>query len=238
MLGNVVCSRIFKRSSLTFNVFRSLVTSPKLYCSNQKVQYVQGQSPQRRIREYFYYIDHQGMLFLDDARIKNFTSCFKEKAFLQFFFKRIRLNEMERYPEFPFLSPCGRERNFIRCDDIPIVFTHIVEKEMPSGTEYHLAYGNAGDLMTHPFEPSKLCMEMSTGRVYHPAMEHGGSVGLVRSQLAIQLSNSFIFQDGEDNPPSHITWEGNHVPLSHELANVLVELEDIRKYSMGLAEDI
>ncbi|KAK3855273.1 hypothetical protein Pcinc_038309 [Petrolisthes cinctipes] len=42
------------------------------------VEYTQGQSPQHRIREYFYYIDHQGMLFLDDARIKNFTSCFKE----------------------------------------------------------------------------------------------------------------------------------------------------------------
>ncbi|KAK4291241.1 hypothetical protein Pmani_035926 [Petrolisthes manimaculis] len=42
-----------------------------------EVTYIQGQSPQRRIREYFYYIDHQGMLFLDDARIKNFTSCFK-----------------------------------------------------------------------------------------------------------------------------------------------------------------
>lgn len=44
------------------------------YC----VTYVQGQSPETRIREYFYYIDHQGMLFLDDVRIKNFTSCFKD----------------------------------------------------------------------------------------------------------------------------------------------------------------
>ena len=47
--------------------------------------YVQGQSPERGIREYFYYIDHQGMLYLDDARMKNFTSCFKEKHFLKFF---------------------------------------------------------------------------------------------------------------------------------------------------------
>jgi len=27
------------------------------------VTYVQGQSPQPRIREYFYYVDHQGMVF-------------------------------------------------------------------------------------------------------------------------------------------------------------------------------
>jgi len=39
--------------------------------------YVQGPSPEPSIREYFYYIDHRGQLFLDDARFKNFTSCFK-----------------------------------------------------------------------------------------------------------------------------------------------------------------
>lgn len=27
------------------------------------VTYIQGQSPQPRVREYFYYIDHQGMVF-------------------------------------------------------------------------------------------------------------------------------------------------------------------------------
>ncbi|KAH0554424.1 hypothetical protein KQX54_010584 [Cotesia glomerata] len=42
------------------------------------VTYIQGQSPKSRIREYFYFINHQGMLFLDDARMKNFTSCFKD----------------------------------------------------------------------------------------------------------------------------------------------------------------
>lgn len=63
------------------------------------VSYVQGQSPSPKTREYFYYIDHQGQvglgsprvksvcftmivydliqLFLDDARVKNFITCFK-----------------------------------------------------------------------------------------------------------------------------------------------------------------
>lgn len=65
--------------------------------------YTQGQSPEARIREYFYYIDHQGQvhhwlndynvyfvvilvimvyfslvkLFLDDTKVKNFVTCFK-----------------------------------------------------------------------------------------------------------------------------------------------------------------
>lgn len=54
-------------------------------------------------------------------------SLFTEKKFLVFFFQRLRRNETGRYEdEFPFVSPCGRERNFIRCDDTPIVYTHVV----------------------------------------------------------------------------------------------------------------
>lgn len=69
-------------------------------------------------------------LFLDDAKMKNFTSCFKEKQFLRFFFNRLKINDLKRYQEdFPYLSPCGRERNFIRCDDTPIVFTHILQED-------------------------------------------------------------------------------------------------------------
>ena len=77
--------------------------------------YEQGQSPKIGIREYFYYVDHQGQLFLDDARIKNFTSCFKEKDFLYFFFSRVKINKTGRYEKhFPFVSPCGKEKNYIR----------------------------------------------------------------------------------------------------------------------------
>ncbi|XP_041790499.1 UPF0598 protein C8orf82 homolog isoform X2 [Chelmon rostratus] len=45
--------------------------------SRTTVTYIQGQSPEPRIREYFYYIDHQGQLFLDDTKVKNFVTCFK-----------------------------------------------------------------------------------------------------------------------------------------------------------------
>ena len=54
--------------------------------------YLQGQSPEPRVREYFYYMDHQGMLFMDDSKVKNFTSCYKDKQFLKFFISRIAHN--------------------------------------------------------------------------------------------------------------------------------------------------
>ena len=66
---------------------------------------------------------------MDDAKMKNFTSCFKEQQFLKFFFTRLKVNDLGRFhQDFPYLSPCGRERNFVRCDDLPIVFTHVLKE--------------------------------------------------------------------------------------------------------------
>uniref|UniRef100_H2ZA51 Uncharacterized protein n=1 Tax=Ciona savignyi TaxID=51511 RepID=H2ZA51_CIOSA len=188
------------------------------------LSYVQGQSPKPNIREYFYYIDHQGQLFMDDARIKNFTSCFKEKDFLAFFFNRIKLNKTERYREdFPYVSPCGREKNYIRhvfmlCDDVPIVFTHIIKLSTTSGEQDYLSYGYAGDKLTFPFQPQNLCMLPETGRVYHPAHDKVGGVGLVKSKLAIEISQYFSYEDTSDTsilqPPKTFTWKGQTYNLS------------------------
>lgn len=38
-------------------------------CSgDERVSYTQGQSPEPRTREYFYYVDHQGQVCLEHAR--------------------------------------------------------------------------------------------------------------------------------------------------------------------------
>lgn len=181
----------------------------------RQIHYVQGQSPEPRVREYFYFIDHQGQLFLDDARIKNFTSCFKEKDFLVFFFKRLKINETDRYKDFPFLSPCGRERNFVRCDDKPIVYTHIIESD-DNGPD-RLSYGGAGDAMTVKFEPEKVCMLPDTCRVYHPATPKLGGIGLIKSSVAIEISKQFEFENGEYEAPTHFTWKGKRHALTNEL---------------------
>jgi hypothetical protein len=44
-------------------------------------------------REWFYFIDHKGMLFNEETHPKNYTSCLKDTNFLNFFFKNIRPNE-------------------------------------------------------------------------------------------------------------------------------------------------
>ncbi|GFT33197.1 UPF0598 protein C8orf82 homolog [Nephila pilipes] len=183
--------------------------------------YLQGQSPEPNTREYFYFIDHQGMLFLDDSKMKNFTSCFKEKKFLQFFFKRLKFNDTGKYQkEFPFLSPCGKEKNFVRCDDLPIVFTHILESENTGDVDY-LSYGHAGELLKVKFEPEKICMLPESGRVYHPGPLATGGVGLIKSSLAILISQKFVYKSKEntDDMPISFLWKG----IEYSLDNKTIE---------------
>ncbi|CAL1539379.1 unnamed protein product [Lymnaea stagnalis] len=205
-------NRLSKTSS---HVFSYLRCSPRKY-----LHYIQGQSHDTKTREYFYFIDHQGQLFLDDARMKNFTSCFKEKDFLVFFFKRLKRNTSGKYmDEFPYLSPCGRELNFVRCDDTPIVYTHILDSS--SSEPGLLSYNGAGDRLTVNFEPENICMLPETGRVYHPASEQYGGIGLIKSSLAIELSKHFEFlSGGETEPPSHLTWRD----CRYELTNILFDV--------------
>lgn len=110
--------------------------------------------------------------------------------------------------EFPFLSPCGKERNFIKVDDCPFVFTHVTSKDANGKKQLHLAYNHADDLLTLQFEPEKIFMLPETGRVYHPAPKQAGSIGLIRSKLAIEFSKYFQFENGEQNPPTHFTYNG------------------------------
>lgn len=146
---------------------------------------------------------------------------FAEKDFLTFFFKRLKMNDTNRYREdFPYISLCGRERNFVRCDDQPIVYTHIIHSECDKN--YRLSYGGAGAEMTVEFEPEKICMLPNTGRIYYPATELLGGIGLVKSSVAIELSKYFEFENNEQNPPTHFNWKNRR----YELTNALIELMD------------
>ncbi|XP_067824671.1 UPF0598 protein C8orf82 homolog isoform X1 [Heptranchias perlo] len=160
-------------------------------------------------------------LFLDDTKVKNFITCFKDKQFLVFFFKQLRKNSTGRYQEFPYVSPCGRERNFVRCDDLPVVFTHLMKGEGPEEGEL-LSYGGAGDKLAVRFEPERLFMP-ENGRVYHPAPERSGSIGLVKSSLAFELSGHFEYTDAgpESGPPSHFHWNGQRHKLTNELSSYI-----------------
>lgn len=137
----------------------------------------------------------------------------------------MKLNNTGRYPEFPYLSICGKERNFVRCDDYPFVYTHVTKKPSVEGDrqDNYLAYNHAGDLLTLKFEPEKIFMLPQSGRVYHPAPEKVGSIGLVRSKLAIEFSKYFIFENGEMQPPTHFKWNNKTYVLDTEWYNEAIK---------------
>ena len=83
-------------------------------------------------RCYFYTIDLQGRLFLEETLPKNVATSIKDVKFLDFFWKRLRpldermqeFMELQDIPtlDYPFVSLCGQERNFIRPVATPLVF--------------------------------------------------------------------------------------------------------------------
>ncbi len=131
-----------------------------------------------------------------------------------FFFNRLKVNQSGRYEQdFPFLSLCGRERNFLRCEDQPVVFTHLLSEE-------RLSYCGGGAKLTAPFRPESLFMHPVSGRLYHPGPERRAGVGLVRSALAIELSAHFEYATGQESTgqPTHFMWAGHRHTLTNELA--------------------
>lgn len=117
--------------------------------------------------------------------------------------------------------------SFSRCDDTPIVYTHL--KDMSNGNgEHFLSVCAAGDKFLVPFKPESLCMFPRTGRVYHEARERFGGIGLIKSSLAIELSTGFRFDDQINSTdhdgasfPTRFVWNDNEYALSNELVGKL-----------------
>ncbi|KAF9091946.1 hypothetical protein BGX29_001617 [Mortierella sp. GBA35] len=165
----------------------------------------------KNIRPYFYFIDIHGQVFLQDTYPKNFTSCYKDPKFLNFFLTRIRPNTTPYCHEYSWQSPCAKEINFVEAADTPIVFHGLVNNEQ-------LVW--AGNLQT-PFRPDSLSVSLSTGRIYHPlppvmaqacSLDKDGNplppLGLLKSSLV--LTEFATHLDHES-----FTWQGKQYPIHH-----------------------
>ena len=72
-------------------------------------------------RQYYYFVDTHGRLYLHDSKPRNIATCLKDNKFLDFFWKRLQPNSGQLVPtsSFPYVSPCGIELNFVQCADTP-----------------------------------------------------------------------------------------------------------------------
>ncbi|XP_061851891.1 UPF0598 protein C8orf82 homolog [Colius striatus] len=151
----------------------------------------------------------------------------KDVTFLTFFFTRLERNRSGRYErEFPFVSRCGAERNLLRCEHRPIVFTRLLPPDASSSASSSsrravLSFCGGGERLAAPFRPEALVMLPENGRLYHPAPGRAGGAGPVRSALALEWGSRFEYEQGPEQPPTHFWWEGKRYRLTGELVQLL-----------------
>ncbi len=118
-------------------------------------------------REYFFDVDLHGNVYHEGEKID-------DTDFLDFFYKQMRENQTGKHSNYPYFSPCGLERNYIRCADVPIVFQRINDE--------YLEYAGT---MKQTFLPDKLRFS-DDGVLYHPASI--GNYGRIASIAIMALS--------------------------------------------------
>lgn len=155
------------------------------------------------IRHYFYTIDIKGYLYVNTTTTKNFATCLKDKSLLLFMYKQLRINNTQYYNDYQYISPCGKEINYIKHDDkmACIGFT--------SFDYNNLYYG--GDQLTTVFNPSSIVINKTNGRIYHPVYGHkhlSQHYGLLHSNIASELSSHInITSDSHNNDIYQLNWK-------------------------------
>ncbi|GMI11638.1 hypothetical protein TrLO_g12269 [Triparma laevis f. longispina] len=172
-------------------------------------------------RTYFYSVDLQGRLFLEETSPKNIATSLKSDKFLNFFFKQLRWNNTGEFNSYPFFSPCGPEKNYIRPACLPIVFHDMLHSDLIFG-------GN----LIQSFNPRNLAMSVKSGRMFHK-LEHvndgvkriktsmqksGNDWGLVKSSVAGRIAQRIEYKDDtlyyvDDKGNEH---KINNLPDEHE----------------------
>lgn len=118
--------------------------------------------------------------------MRNMVTCVKGVNVLDFFFRNLEPNthELFGHQAYPFVSPCGRELNFLQPEDTPVVFSELLVHD--DGCV--LAF--AGSLR-EPFDPERVHLCGRTGRLYHPLTSlprlGPGALMLLSSKVAVDL---------------------------------------------------
>ncbi|TGK65679.1 DUF4505 domain-containing protein, partial [Leptospira gomenensis] len=126
-------------------------------------------------RSYFYRMDARGRLYHEESELK-------DPAFLDFFISRIRKNQTGVSLEYPYVSVCAGEWNFIRPETSVYVF-----QKKENGNLYY----SPGLFV--PFRPDALRLRHST--LIHPApWEEWGTFS---SELLWEISKRIVFQNSD-----------------------------------------
>ena len=123
------------------------------------------------MRTYFYTIDSRGRVVHGGTEIT-------DERFLHIFYRLMAVNETGENAEYPYVSPCGREMNYVQAHDTPVVFHQL--------SEGALFYAPG---LSVPFRPESLRFS-DGGVLYHEAPV--GGVGRLDAGLALELGKCIV----------------------------------------------
>ncbi|MBW0434671.1 DUF4505 family protein [Leptospira yasudae] len=144
----------------------------------------------RQRRTYFYQLDGRGRLFHDFSELK-------DPAFLDFFIERIRKNDTGEHSEYPFLSVCNGEWNFIQPATTIFVF-----RKLENGNLYYSPSHSV------PFQPENL-------KVFHESLAHPAPLdewGSFSSELLLEFSKRILQRENQ----LFLEYEGKNFLISKE----------------------
>ncbi|EKG07416.1 hypothetical protein TCSYLVIO_001452 [Trypanosoma cruzi] len=187
----------------------------------------------------FHVFDIKGLV--EHTRMPSGPTYLRDRSFLDFFYRRLQHNSLEEcvadgvmckngtdvmclddgtclapqefLRHFPYVSLCGVERNFVKVQDSPVVFTDyefIRKEEQLSGV---LLF--AGSLQ-EPFQPAALTVTRE-GKLFHPIttlkrLQRGTSIaenkGLVGAQVSLKLGFDFVCEELDNDGQYVISWGG------------------------------
>lgn len=159
------------------------------------------------IRQYFFYLDSRGLLFLQDTKHKNFVSSIKDRKILNFFFKQLQVNNTNQYLNIPYVSKCGKELNYLATEDsyAPLVLTpfHDNISDIKIGQNEKQRFETMqichSDLSVQ-FNPKNLRICSTQGRLYHLLNENdhiylNSHFALLHPILAQDISQFLIYDN-------------------------------------------
>eukprot|EP01084_Bolivina_argentea_P058611 107024_1 len=184
------CSKLREKMMLS-HTFKHLCRNNykhlyRVFCTKTKsIDEIYAQS-----RSYFYYIDKDGKLYLEETKPKTFVTAFKSIKFLDFFWRHIGDNDsLNIHKDYSWISHCGKELNFIKSQaSTPIIFYDIVRKinddsyrtyensldeNEQNNNEYYLQFGGS---LKIPLNAQSLICDIDSGRLYHKIQDDNTTI--------------------------------------------------------------
>lgn len=118
-------------------------------------------------RDYYYRVDNRGVVTLDGV-VQD------DPGFIDLFYRRLAQTATPHYPDYPYVSRCGDELNYLCPADTPIVFTSFDGQRMYYASSLSI-----------PFYPDRLAYS-SDGVLYYAAPV--GGWGRLVPSVAMQVS--------------------------------------------------